>query len=78
MADFHFVCDVRCHLANGDTETLRSLAVEIEAYDEDVALSYLDGIVEQTIIDGGSRFLDAPLDRCEITRFRPAESRWGY
>ena len=76
MTRFRFITDVRCHLITGQVQMLRSLAVPVEAADEDDATFWLNAIAHEVIDDAGSRLLDAPLDYCEVTDYRAAERRF--
>ena len=64
---YRFVVDLKCHLANGETQMIRRLEVPIEAYSQDQASEHLLFIATELVHDRGSNLLDAPLDYLEIT-----------
>ena len=70
MQNWYFRADIRCHLRNGDTQTLRDYEVAVEAFDRQDAIDGLEAVATNMIDDAGSKLLDCPLDHIEVIRYR--------
>lgn len=69
MKVFRFRADLRCFLANGDTDILRRYRVAVEASTKQEACRLIPAIATEMVHDEGSHLLDAPLDRLEVISF---------
>lgn len=63
---FRFSTDLRCFLANGETQILRNKRVSVEAATQGEALELVPSIATEMVHDAGGDWTDAPLDRLEV------------
>lgn len=63
---FTFRADIKCALADGTTETLKSFKVPVEAATEQQAKDHLKSVAVEIIHDKGGDLLSAPMEDCEI------------
>jgi hypothetical protein len=70
MKVYHFRADLKCHLANGDTQIIHAYRVNVEAINKASARDMVSAIATEMVHDEGSALLDAPMDFLEILRLR--------
>jgi hypothetical protein len=63
---YRFRVTLRCHLANGDIDTLRNYRVAVEARTKADARDVIAMVASNMVHDEGSHLLDAPLDYLEV------------